>query len=141
MKKTVVLISLFAIITISCEKQETSHQLHGYWKIRGISGSIMGSAPIIDFDEVHFGNSEKYSVFFNGTEIQGGSYKIQKEDPDKWPLSEVKFQLILHESFNNNLNANFYTFAPFAIIFNGNDTLTLSQTDLYDGYNYHFVRK
>jgi len=141
MRKLVFLFTLLTTITIGCEKADVYHRLQGSWRIIGISGTYFGFESIRDFDKIYFNNSDKYYVSFDGSEIQGGSYEIEKLDNDKYSRSEVEFRLILHESFNNHPYANFYSYVPFDIMFNGNDTLTLSQADIFDGYNYHFVRK
>ncbi|MFZ0282206.1 MAG: hypothetical protein WAL29_11180 [Bacteroidales bacterium] len=41
----------------------------------------------------------------------------------------------------NHPIANFYTEFPFDIIFHENGDLTLSQSGIVDGFNYHFVRE
>ena len=140
MKKIGLAIVLMILLILGCEKQEMYNQLHGNWRIYAVSGSIMGWQTIRDFDAVSFNNSNKYSVYFNDTVIQGGSYRIEKQEPKKYGTINVEFLLKLSESFDNHPYANFYPEFPFDIIFYGNDTLTLSQTNISDGFNYHFVR-
>ena len=141
MKKKVILIFFIALTISSCEKQEMYDQLYGSWQIFGVSGSILGSQPVRDFDIVTFGQSGKYSVSLNDTIIQGGSYHIQRQPSKKYGEIKVDFLLVLNESFNNHPYANFYSWEPFDIIFYGSDTLTLSQVNVSDGFNYHFKRK
>jgi hypothetical protein len=134
----------FLIIATGCEKQEMYNQIQeiqGYWKIIGISGGITGGQSIQDFDVVSFDTSDKYSVYFNDLIIQGGSYKIEEQEPIEYGNTKIEFLLTLNESFNNHPDANFCTDWPMYVIFFGNDTLTLSQAGIMDGFNYHFVRK
>ena len=141
MKKLFLLLVLLQLLIIGCEKQDIYDQLNGTWKIFSISGSIMGWQTIRDFDLLIFNSSNNYSVFFNNNVIQGGSYKIEKKDSKQSEYSEREFLLVLKESFNIHPIANFYSDHPFDIIFNGGDTLTLLQSGIYDGFNYHFVRE
>jgi hypothetical protein len=141
MKSLARLIILLTIFILGCEKQEMENRLHGNWKIYAVSGTIMGWSSIRDFDIVSFNNSDKYSVFFNDTVIQGGSFKVEKQEPKQYGKINVEFLLILNESFDNHPYANFYPEKPMDIIFYGNDSLTLSQTHVSDGFNYHFVRE
>jgi hypothetical protein len=139
MKKLVLLIIFIAFTGYGCEKQEMYNQLYGNWRIIGISGSISGGQSIRDFDAISFNHSDNYSVYFNDSVIQGGTYKIEKQVPKIYGNVKVEFLLILHKSFDNHPYANFYSEFPMDIIFYGNDSLTLSQT-VTDGFNYHFVR-
>lgn len=140
MKKLIYLTTFLALFILGCEKQEMEDQLNGNWKIRAISGSIVGGAPVRDFEKVSFSSSNKYSLYFNDTIIQGGSYKIKKQDIKNYGNTKVEFLLKLNKTFDNHPYANFYSELPFDIIFYGTDTLTLSQP-FSDGYNYHFVRE
>ena len=141
MKNIACLTTFLAIFILGCEKQQLENQLHGNWKIFAISGTIVGGSSIRDFDLVSFNNSDKYSVYFNDLEIQGGSYKVEKQKLKKYGKVNIEYLLILDESFNDHPYANFYPVMPMDIIFFGNDTLTLSQTNCSDGFNYHFVRE
>jgi len=141
MKKLACLTTFLAIFILGCEKQQMENQLHGNWKIYAISGTIMGWSSIRDFDKVSFKNAGKYSVYFNDLVIQGGSFKVENQEPKKYGKVNVEYLLILNESFDNHPYANFYPEKPMDIIFYGNDTLTLSQTHVSDGFNYHFVRE
>jgi hypothetical protein len=141
MRKLTCLILLLSTFILGCEKQEIESRLHGNWKIYAVSGTIMGWSSIRDFDIVSFNNSDKYSVYFNHVVIQGGSFKVEKQEPKKYGPVNVEYLLILNESFDDHPNANFYPEIPMDIIFYGNDTLTLSQTQVSDGFNYHFVRE
>ncbi len=129
------------VLIFGCEKHDIYDQLRGAWEIKAVSGSIMGWSTIRDFDLITFDGSNKYSVYFKETIIQGGSYKIEKQEPIRYGKTNIEFLLILNESFDNHPYANFYSEFPFDIIFHGNDTLTLSQTTISDGFNYHFLRK
>lgn len=141
MKNLVFLTIFFALIIYGCEKQEINDQLNGNWRIIGISGSIMGFQSIRDFDVVSFNHSGNYSVYFNDSVIQGGSFIIERQDPKEFGKTKIEFLLKLNESFDNHPYANFYSEYPMNIIFFGNDSLTLSQTGISDGFNYHFVKK
>jgi hypothetical protein len=141
MKNLACLTTFLAIFILGCEKQQMENQLHGNWKIYAVSGTIMGWSSIRDFDLVSFNNSDKYSVYFNDLVIQGGSFKVEKQEPKKYGKVNIEYLLILNESFDDHPYANFYPEMPMDIIFFGNDTLTLSQTNCSDGFNYHFVRE
>jgi hypothetical protein len=141
MKSLAYLTTFLAIFILGCEKQQMENQLHGNWKIYAVSGTIMGWSSIRDFDIVSFNNSDDYSVFYQDLKIQGGSFKVEKQNPYKFGKITVEYRLLLNESFDNHPNANFYTEMPMDIIFFGNDTLTLSQANCNDGFNYHFVRE
>ena len=135
MKKVIVLTFFLAFILTACEKQEVYDQLYGRWKIIAVSGGMTGSQSIRDFDVVHFSNSGMYSVLFNETIIQTGTYIIEKQNSNKHD-----YKLILREELNNHPYANFYAFSPFSIDFNKDRTLTLRQIEMSDGFQYDFKR-
>ncbi len=141
MKKIIFLSVCIALTALACEKQEMNKQIQGNWKITGISGSIAGFQSIRNFDAVRFDRSDRYSVYFNHTVIQGGSYEIKRQSSKDIENSGIEFLLTLHESFNNDPVANFYTDHPFEIFFLEDGKLTLSQSGITDGFNYHFVRE
>lgn len=135
MKKEILLLFFLALTLTACEKQELYNQLYGSWKILAVSGGITGSQSIRDFDVVEFSHSGKYSVLFNGTKIQGGTFTIEQQNSNKHD-----YKLILKEEFNNHPYADFYTFTPFSMNFNDDGTLTLRQIEVSDGFQYDFKR-
>jgi hypothetical protein len=140
--KILVNISFLIVLAASaCEKQEVYNDLQGRWRITGISGSIAGSQQVRNFDIVYFKQSNFYTVFFDGSAIQGGSYSLEKKKSENPGDNTFEFRVRFTESFNNDPYANFYTEFPMIITFDGNKTLTLSQADITDGFNYHFVRE
>ena len=141
MKKLRILFVLFSLVNTGCEKHEICDQLAGYWEIKAVSGGIMGWSEIRDFDIVNFNSSNKYYVYYNDTLIQGGTYKIERQEPENYGKTRIEFLLKLNETFDNHPFANFYSEFPLDIFFNGTDRLTLSQANVDDGFNYHFLRK
>ena len=127
---------IIALTASACEKQEMFSQLNGEWKITGISGSIAGSQTVNNFDVISFSQSGSYTVFFNDTPIQGGSYKIQQGMEN-----EIFFWVNFNEKFNNDPLSNFYTQFGKRITLIGNESLTLSDMGITDGFNYHFARR
>jgi hypothetical protein len=140
MKKIIALVIFFSFSLSGCEKQELYTELHGSWKILAVSGGITGSQSIRDFDEIQFTHSGKYSVFFNGIVIQGGTFELEKQKYKKYNSNKYDYQLVLYENFNNHPYANFYTFTPFSMTFNNDGTLTLRQLEISDGFQYDFKR-
>ncbi|TFH44499.1 MAG: hypothetical protein E4G94_03690 [ANME-2 cluster archaeon] len=136
MKKLVFWMIIIALTASACEKQEMFSQLNGEWKITGISGSIAGSQTVNNFDVISFSQSGSYTVFFNDTPIQGGSYKIQQGMEN-----EIFFWVNFNEKFNNDPLSNFYTQFGKRITLIGNESLTLSDMGITDGFNYHFARR
>lgn len=82
MKKLVLLTIFIALTSSACEKQEMYNRLHGDWKILGISGGNFGFQSVRNFDGIILLQSGKYTVNYNDLAIQGGSFKIEKHDPN-----------------------------------------------------------
>lgn len=140
MKKLVTISFLIVLTASACEKQEVYNDLQGRWKIIGISGSIAGSQQIRNFDIVYFKQSGFYTVFCDGSAIQGGSYILEKKKSGNPADNTYEFRVRFTESYNKDPYSNFYTEIPMIITFDGNESLTLSQADISDGFNYHFMR-
>jgi len=140
MKKLVTISILIVLAASACEKQEVYNDLQGRWRITGISGSIAGSQQVRNFDIVYFKQSDLYTVFFDGSAIQGGSYKLEKKKSENPGNNTYEFRVRFTESYNKDPYSNFYTEFPMIITFDRDNTLTLSQADITDGFNYHFVR-
>ncbi len=141
MKIIVIIPVLIVLASSACEDQEVYNDLQGRWKITGISGTIAGSQQVRNFDIVYFKQSNFYTVFFDGFAIQGGSYNLEKKKSENPGDKTFEFRVRFSESFNKDPYSNFYTEFPMIISFDGNETLTLSQADVSDGLNYHFVRE
>jgi hypothetical protein len=140
MKILVTISILIALAASACEKQEVYNDLQGRWKIVGISGTIAGSQQIRNFDIVYFKQSGFYTVFCDGAAIQGGSYSLEKKKLEDSGDNTYEFRVRFTESYNKDPYSNFYTELPMIITFDLDNTLTLSQADISDGFNYHFVR-
>jgi len=139
--KQLVIISIAIVLAASaCEKQEVYNDLQGRWRITGISGSIAGSQQVRNFDVLFFKQSGFYSVLLNGSAIQEGTYDLAKKKPDNTADNAWEFRIRFTESYNKDPYCNFYTDYPMIITFDKDNTLTLSQADISDGFNYHFVR-
>jgi hypothetical protein len=136
MKRIVFSMIIIALTASACEKQEMFSQLNGEWKITGISGSIAGSQTVRNFDVISFSQSGSYTVFNNGTPIQGGSFKIHKSMDN-----EIFFWVDFNEEYNNDPTANFYSQFSKKISLIDNESLTLSDMGITDGFFYHFVRE
>ena len=80
-------------------------------------------------------------MIFDGSAIQGGSYSMEKKMSENPGDNTYEFRVRSIEPFNNDPYANFYTEFPMAITFDGKDKIMLSQADITDGFNYHFVRE
>lgn len=141
MKKLVTISILIVLAVSACEKQEVYTDLQGRWRITGISGSIAGSQQVRNFDIVYFKQANFYTVFFDGSAIQGGSYRLEKNKSENPGDNKSEFRVRFTESYNKDPYSNFYTEFPMTITFDGNNTLTLSQADMTFGFNYHFVRE
>ncbi len=141
MKKLVTISILIFLAASACDKQEVYNDLQGRWRITGISGSIAGSQQVRDFDIVYFKEAGFYTVFFDGSAIQGGSYNLEKKKSENRGDNTSEFRVRFTESFNKDPYSNFYTEFPMIITFDKNNALTLSQADITDGFNYHFVRE
>jgi hypothetical protein len=140
MKKLLVISILILLSASACEKQEVYNDLQGRWRISGISGSIAGSQQVRNFDILYFKQSGLYTVFFDGSAIQGGSYNLEKKKSENSGDNAWEFRVRFTESYNNDPYSNFYIDFPMIITFDKENTLTLSQADITDGFNYHFVR-
>jgi hypothetical protein len=140
MRKLVTIIILIAFAVSACEKQDVYNDLQGRWRITGISGSIAGSQPVRNFDVLFFKQSGFYSVLLNGSAIKEGTYDLEKKKPENTPDNAWEFRIRFTESYNKDPYCNFYTDYPMIITFDKDNTLTLSQADISDGFNYHFVR-
>jgi len=140
MKKLLVISILIILAASSCEKQEVYNDLQGRWRITGISGSIAGSQQVRNFDIVYFKQSGFYTVFLDGSAIQGGSYDLEKKESENSGENTWEFRVRFTESYNKDQYCNFYTDFPMIITFDKDNTLTLSQADIADGLNYHFLR-
>jgi len=139
--KLLVIISIAIVLAASaCEKQEVYNDLQGRWRITGISGSIAGSQQVRNFDVLFFKQSGFYSVLLNGSAIKEGTYDLEKKKPDNTADNAWEFRIRFTESYNKDPYCNFYTDYPMIITFDKDNTLTLSQADISDGFNYHFVR-
>ncbi len=141
MRKLVIITILIVLAVSACEKQEVYNDLQGRWKITGISGTIAGSQQIRNFDILYFKQSGFYTVFCDGSAIQGGSYTLEKKKSGNPEDNTYEFRLRFDESYNKDPYSNFYTEFPMIITFDGNKSLTLSQADISDGFNYHFTRE
>ena len=141
MKKLVTISFLIVLAATACEKQEVYNDLQGRWKIIGISGTIAGSQQIRNFDIVYFKQSGFYTVFCDGAAIQGGSYSLEKKKLEDSVDNSFEFRVRFTESYNKDPYSNFYTELPMVITFDLDNTLTLSQADISDGFNYHFTRE
>jgi hypothetical protein len=141
MKKLVTISILIVLAASACEKQEVYNDLQGRWRITGISGSIIGSQQVRNFDIVYFKQSGFYTVFFDGSAIQGGSYILEKKNSENTGDNALEYCVRFKESFNKDPYANFYTEFPMVITFDGKNKLMLSQAGITDGFNYHFVRE
>jgi hypothetical protein len=140
MRKLVIITILIVLAASACEKQEVYNDLQGRWKIIGISGTIAGSQQIRNFDILYFKQSGFYTVFCDGLAIQGGSYTLEKKKSGNPADNTFEFRVRFTESYNKDPYSNFYTEIPMIITLDGNKTLILSQADISDGFNYHFVR-
>lgn len=140
MKKLLVISILIVLAASACDKQEVYNDLQGRWRITGISGSIAGSQQVRNFDIVYFKQSGFYTVFLDGSAIQGGSYDLEKKKSENSSDNTYEFRVRFTESYSNDPYCNFYTDFPMIITFDKDNTLTLSQADISDGFNYHFVR-
>jgi len=139
--KLLVIISIAIVLAASaCEKQEVYIYLHGRCRITGISGSIACSQQVRNFDVLFFKQSGFYSVLLNGSAIKEGTYDLEKKKPDNTADNAWEFRIRFTESYNKDPYCNFYTDYPMIITFDKDNTLTLSQADISDGFNYHFVR-
>jgi hypothetical protein len=137
MKRAISFIIPFFLMAFGCEHDNVGNNIIGNWKIDAISGTISGHQDIRDFDHLKFNDSGSYQVFFNNGVIQEGSYEIKKNNTEK---SGYEYFLLLKESHNSHPGANFYSNYPFKISFDGENSLTLSQHGITDGFVYHFVR-
>lgn len=140
MKKLFIISVLIVFAASACEKQDVYNDLQGRWRITGISGSIAGSQQVRNFDILYFKQSGFYTVFHDGSAIQGGSYDLEKKKSENSGNNAYEFRIRFTESYNNDLYCNFYTDFPMIITFDKDNTLTLSQADISDGFNYHFVQ-
>jgi hypothetical protein len=138
MKRALIVIIPVFVMAFGCEHNDVVNSIDGSWKIVSISGTIAGSQDIRDFDHLRINEQGSYQVLFNNDVIQDGSSEIQK----KYTGKEAKhdYFLILKETHNNHPDANFYSNYPLKISFDGENSLTLSQYGITDGFVYHFLR-
>ena len=141
MKKYIFLTVFILLFNPGCSKNETEKQLYGNWEIIGISGGFYGFSTPRNFDTFILKASGNYSVLYKNSEIQGGTYEIKTKDPITINNKIYNSFIYFTESFNYDNFANFYTQFPKLIIFNNNDSLTLADYDIVEGYMYHFIRK
>jgi hypothetical protein len=137
MKRALITIIPVFFMAFGCEHIDVVNSIHGNWKIVSISGTLAGSQDIRDFDHLVI-NNQGYQVLFNNDVIQDGFSEIQKKDTGN--NGKEYYFLLLKESHNNHPNSNFYSNYPLKISFDGENSLTLSQYGITDGFVYHFVK-
>jgi len=145
MKKFLVIFLLISLSLTACKKQDKCYELYGTWKVYAVPTDMLGNPRAIDFDYVTFFNSDQYTVYHTDTIIQGGTFSFLRiSPPDIIGNVTVNYCLKLNESFNIHPHRNLYYYSQFFIIFNGNDSLTLSNGISYSGPDndcFRFVRK
>lgn len=138
MKRAFLIIVPVFLMAFGCEHDDINNTIHGSWKITSISGSIAGRQDIRDFDHLQIKEPDIYQVLFNDDIIQDGVFEIQKRYTGT--AGKFDYLLLLKESHNNHPDANFYSNYPLMMTFDGNNSLTLSQYGITDGFVYHFAR-
>jgi hypothetical protein len=139
MKYLYIYLSIIIIGICSCEKIDLQNDLEGKWKVLGSSGGIGGSGVTPNYTHLEF-HKKKYIVSNNEDLIEEGSYSISKIE-DSHYSSRMVWQISYNPKINYDRTLKFYTNNKMGIIFEGPDTLTLSELYFTDGFCYHFKRE
>jgi hypothetical protein len=130
---------IILIISTSCEKLETKHDLVGEWKFFGSGGGITGQGTTPGYNLLELNNKDEYQNIRHDTIVENGTYRISKNDLD-FLYSVCSFKIKFTQKAKEGYSANQLGSYTYLIQMISQDTLALYEPYL-DGFDYYFARQ
>lgn len=132
------LIIIFLIGSISCEKMEFKRDISGVWKCDGVGGGFIGTwIKPKAFSHISIRKNNRYYIYNLDTLKTSGEYIIKESDQNQeyFEPYNIFFKNSTSEDFGFPLNIEL----DLTII--NNDTIVFGESNYDDGLQFFFTRK